>query len=256
MTDHDEPTQRLPRMRLSAHPRADELQIRSPREIARILQELARQHALVTAYPDQMDHSALTTVLAASGEDNTLVLDQTPDEALNAYLGRGVPTDCVALHGRAPVEFHCASLNPGEFEGKPAFIGALPTQMWRLQRRQAYRVPTPVLNPVKCRLTRPDGTEVSVALVDLSVGGVGLIDYANQVALQPGERFVAARIALPNHGLVVCDLVIRNTYTLERGDGTSAQRAGCEFANLPADMSALIQRYIHTLDVRQRQDEP
>ncbi|KPK37405.1 MAG: hypothetical protein AMJ69_11635, partial [Gammaproteobacteria bacterium SG8_47] len=209
-------TQALPRIRLAAHPRAEDLQIRSPRQIARVLQDLARQHALVTAYPEKSNQFAVTAVLAASADDNTLVLDEMPDEALSNQVISGATTTCVALHGRAPVEFICPLLRRGEFDGAPALLGALPTQMWRLQRRQAYRVPTPVANPIKCRLSRADGTEVSVSLVDLSVGGVGLIDYENQTTLHPGERFAGARIALPDYGLVVCDLVVRNTYPLER----------------------------------------
>ena len=125
----------------------------------------------------------------------------------------------------------------------------MPETLFRLQRREYYRVPTSTLNPLKCFVPQPDGSELLVNVADISCGGVGLVDPRNTFAPEVGTILGGCRIELPEYGNLHCDLQVRNTFMQRQNDGNQVRRIGCAFIALPVDKNALIQRYIHRVQV-------
>ena len=94
---------------------------------------------------------------------------------------------------------------------------------------------------------RTDGSALSVdiPLFDISGGGVGLMVALDIAGYLPkGTLLPECRIRLPDEGLIVTTLVVRNTFDVTTRSGGQFVRAGSEFVDLPAQRLNMVQRYI------------
>ena len=62
--------------------------------------------------------------------------------------------------------------------------------------------------------------------------------------LSPGDVLHDCRIMLPGDALLNASLQVRNKFAVMTRTGYHFVRMGCEFLNLPAAKSGLVQRYI------------
>mgnify|MGYP002713138180 CR=1 FL=1 len=122
----------------------------------------------------------------------------------------------------------------------------------RVQRREFFRVSVPVAAPILCRIPRPDGQALELPVVDLSCGGIGLIAPSAGVGLELRETLADCIIELPEFGTLSVNLQVRNMRGHRQSNGEQAQRIGCAFVGLTMDRNALIQRYIHKVQVEQK----
>jgi c-di-GMP-binding flagellar brake protein YcgR len=91
----------------------------------------------------------------------------------------------------------------------------------------------------------PEGRAIDVSLLDISGGGVGLmapLDVAG--LLEKGQMLEDCKIMLPNEGLLVVTLCVRNLFDVTTRGGARYVRVGCEFIGLPAARLSAVQRYI------------
>ena len=119
----------------------------------------------------------------------------------------------------------------------------------RLQRREYFRLSTPIAKPVKfvTTLKRPDGSAlvVEASLLDISGGGVGLMASPALAALLPrGGMLTECKMTLPDEGLLVANLCVRNKFDVTTRGGSRYVRVGCEFIALPGARMSMVQRYI------------
>jgi flagellar brake protein len=127
---------------------------------------------------------------------------------------------------------------------------ALPQQVWRFQRRQAYRVRTVAAAAPVARLRHPAIPEMRLALrvLDLSIGGCALWCPRDLPPLAPGTRFNEVTIEL--------DATTRFSVALQLQHATAlseqGQRLGCEWLSLPAPAERLLQRWIDQAQKRRR----
>ena len=217
-------------------------------EIAFILRAMIKSNALVTAYFGSGREFVVTALLQVEPELGILVLDSGSNSQLNERLLRSQDLTIVSSQGGVRVQFDLPTVEATSFEGRLAFCTPFPDTLLKVQRREYYRVPTPILNPLKCQLTQPDGAAVETTIGDISVGGVSLIGQPAGVKLEPGELFENCRIVLPDVGTVNTGLLVRNSFPLTLKNGKTTRRTGCAFVGLPPSQEAMIQRYITKLD--------
>ena len=118
-----------------------------------------------------------------------------------------------------------------------------------MQRREYYRLTTPIINPLKCQVPVGDGRSVEVPLSDIGAGGIGLIiGNPPGVTLQGGEVFPGCRINLPGVGVLEATLRVQTTFEVTLKNGSKILRSGCQFVDLRPAMQSLIQRYIIKLE--------
>jgi c-di-GMP-binding flagellar brake protein YcgR len=97
---------------------------------------------------------------------------------------------------KVKVQFTLGKLSETQSGGLPAFSAALPGQILRLQRREYYRLSTPLTKPVKfvATIRRTDGSALlaEASLLDISGGGIGLMARTQSrrppAAQRPAER--------------------------------------------------------------------
>lgn len=228
--------------------------LRSRAEVLFVLRSLIPKAALITVHFDHGKSFLLTSLLAITADNEGLIFDIGSDEEMNrkalAATGKLIFTTSI---DKVKVQFTLAKLAATQHEGRAAFRSALPENVLRLQRREYFRLSTPIATPVKCVLPmqRPDGTAMTaeVPLIDISGGGVGLMVTPAQKDLFPiGAVFRDCRMALPDEGVLTATLSLRNSFEVTTRTGTPYLRIGCEFVDLPGSRLSLVQRYITRIE--------
>ena len=225
--------------------------IHSRLEIAMILDALAKSHTMVTAYFADGNDFILTSVVAVDPEQDTVFIDRGADAAANQRALKGGKVTFVAAQARIKIQFAAESLRPARVDGRDVFAMALPATLLRLQRREYFRIATPLTRPLACIIGPQAGlarAPAEVTIVDISCGGIALIDSIDPAGLEAGARFHGCRIFLPELGEVTTGIAVRSTFEVTYRNGAKHKRAGCEFVDLRERDRALIQRYISRLE--------
>ena len=222
--------------------------IESDVEIAYVLRGLMKSGALVTAYFGKGREFVVTAVLDVEPERGFVILDSGANRELNDRLLRSGEINVVSSQDGVRVEFVGSKVEAVSFEGRLAFRIPIPNSVVKLQRREYYRLTTPLLNPLKCEVPGADGLRVEMVVADISLGGVCLVGERAGSPLELGTTLDACRIALPDAGAIQAAMVVRNSYVVTLKNGASSRRTGCEFVKLGAQQEAMLQRYIIRLE--------
>lgn len=226
--------------------------LKNSTEIRSQLIALARQPDIITAYFNEGKHYLLTAVLGVLDDRGLLVLDYGPDEEITKKAIASGRLVCVTKHDGVPIRFSCERLQSARFKALPAIAAPLPESMFRMQRREFFRVATPKIQGPRCDIRDPQGGgTISLTVTDISVGGVGLLDTSRRLRAELLERFENCRIFLPEHGEVNVSLEIRNTGTQTTANGEIFTRYGAAFEGMSASDNANLQRYIFQLQTQQ-----
>lgn len=240
---------------------ADNLQenfgVTSPIEIQFILKAIQQEKSLLSLFPERSSQFVLSSILAIESEKNLLVIDIGNGETKNELVLKANTVTCVTKQNRVKIEFSCKKLQRIQFDGRPAFATSIPTSLLRFQRRNFYRIMTPVSNPAICLIPMPTDNgqqdDAVFNLFDISCGGMALIDQHFALDLEPGKVFAGCQVRLSEEDEVIVTAAIRNSYSMTLKNGLSCQRAGCEFMGLSENSRMLIQRYIIRLEQQERQ---
>jgi c-di-GMP-binding flagellar brake protein YcgR len=228
--------------------------LRSRPEVLFVLRSLIPKASMITVHFDHGKSFLLTTLLAISTDNEGLIFDIGSDEEMNrkalAATGKLILTTSI---DKVKVQFSLSKLTSIQHEGRTAFRSGLPAEVLRLQRREYFRLSTPIATPVRCviPMQRADGTALTteVPLIDISGGGVGLMVMPAQKELFPiGVVFRDCRMTLPDEGILSATLGLRNSFEVTTRTGTPYLRVGCEFIDLPGSRLSLVQRYITRIE--------
>jgi c-di-GMP-binding flagellar brake protein YcgR len=226
----------------------DRFRIHSRMEIVGLLRAVSAHREIVTVHFGSAQDFVVSAVLAVNPDFEEVVLDYGADQAAMQRLLRAerlrisTQLDHVRIHFQADV---AAAVS---FEGGPAFRVRLPDSVLRFQRRDAYRLKIPLGRPLLCDIPRGEGEAgppLRVRVRDISVAGIGLMDYPKDLRAAIGTVWTGCRIELPELGPLVGDLEV-----MHASDG-EGRRCGCRFRNLPLAMANLIQRYITRVEREQ-----
>lgn len=222
--------------------------LRDPLEIAAVLHGLVQRRTMVSAHPEGSRAFALTSVLAADAKAGTLLFDSSGDDAANRRLVGADSVTFSALLDKIRVQFSTGPLSATEHEGYPAFAAPLPRELLRLQRREYFRLITPVAHSVTCQIPVPIDADrlktFEARVLDISGGGVGVLVPPRGLDLATDMEFDGCSLLLPEFGDITAQLRIRSVFRITNRNGIVMTRAGCQFVDLPTGAETLIQRYI------------
>lgn len=230
----------------------DKYLIRSKLEITRVLNDLAKKPDIITAYFNHGKEYLLTAVISALPDRNLLVLDYGPDEHVNERALAADRVVCVTKHDNISIKFACRGLKRARFQGDKVFAAPIPESLFRLQRREFFRVKTPTVNPIICRIPVDDEQVLELPLVDISCGGIGMKDPGHRLDVEIRDILPGCAIELPDFGTLEVDLQVRNIANTPEKGNSDARRLGCAFLNLPLDRNVVVQRFINKVEVEQR----
>lgn len=222
-----------------------------PREIQRYLAEIMDGKTLVAIYGKNGKDFVLSTLLAIDDKQGFIMLEQGVDPTMNAMLLGSGHCTFATTHDQVHIQFSCDRVEAAMFGKEPAFRVPMPSEILRLQRREYYRLGTSVINPVKCMINTSTGLMETV-VVDISIGGVGVLAYQEAGRLNAGEVHQGCRLALPGTGEFALSLAVRTTFDVTLKNGRLTHRAGCQFIDLPPSVETAIQRYIIRVERERR----
>ncbi len=227
--------------------------LHSRMEILAVLRTLIKKGSLITVHFDQGKSFFLTSMLSLTADDSEFVVDVGSNDEMNQKALQANRLIFTAVVDKVKIQFSADKLIIAESEGRPAFAATVPENLLRLQRREYFRLATPIANPIKLTTTIRRGEHdehfLDAPLLDISGGGVGLMVTPNQASLlQKGDTLENCKIPLPEEGLLVTTLGVRNMFDVTTRSGSRFVRLGCEYVNLPPPRLAAVQRYITRME--------
>lgn len=234
-------------------------------EIIAILRHVLEQGALITVYYDRHTGLAVTALLSVNPEFEEVIFDAPSNQQAARRLLAADDLVFVVFIDQIKVQLRAHKAEAILHEGKPAFRVRLPRELLRLQRRDFFRVKTPLSKPAVCLVpycaeddpatdhapaASRSTTYERLALLDISLGGMAVMTYPAKFALLPGKTIQGCYLDLPGIGQVTVALKVKHTDQVPRDK--DARRIGCEFVELAPQARVMLQRYVNKLDAEQR----
>lgn len=230
-----------------------ECRISSPRQIQSLLRGIAEDGARVALYYDGFKDFIVTSLLE-TGEKGFWV-EQGAEAVKNRRIAESTRFTLVSVHNQVKIQFAVSAIRALDRQGYPAFYMPFPDSLYRIQRREYFRLAIPLSENLRCimPLNKPQTGEISTSIMDVSVGGVRLSCAEDHIEFVIGQVYSGCRIDLPEVGLISVTLVVKSAMSSATAQGKTTWRIGCEFKDLDHAAGVMLQRYV-TNKQRQRND--
>ena len=225
--------------------------IDSKREILTLLRGIGERNQLIRMLIHGEAEACVTSILDVDPDSGTLILDCSVNQEQNRRIAGSKRVSFETTLDKIRILFATDLVEETTFENGPALKMAIPETMIRLQRREFYRMPTPVSTPVRVIIPMPPelgGGSSIFPLADISCGGIAIMDNKLVLGNTIGNNYEGCRIDLPEIGMVMTTLQIRNVLDMTLLNSKTNRRLGCEFVDISRGALAGVQRYITRLE--------
>lgn len=218
-------------------PELDAFRISGTTAIRQLIQGLVSGHALITLYA-RRDHMFFVATQVLEFDDGTIDFDLNTDAHRRNEILAGDDCIVVAFLDQIKIQFDVRILEARAAAGRWRLRCRAPETVYRLQRRDAFRVrPGPVLGAT-CVLRNAGRPETRRTIVDLSVTGVSLAWPQDEPPPPVDTVWEHSRIEVERRVPLPCTLVVR---TVEHAEPGSVARIGCAFTRLPPEIERALQ---------------
>ncbi|WP_236250668.1 flagellar brake protein [Chromobacterium phragmitis] len=225
----------------------------SPAEIAQHLSGIAKHGHMVTVFANKGKNFILTRLLEVDYQMGLFTFDWGSEEETNAQLLNSERNVFVCSPEGVKTQFVTGQVGKVMLDGRPAFQCKLPEQVIKLQRREFFRIQTPLSSPVFCHFGDYGQRAIDLALFDISLGGMSLwLPGLDTPGFDIGQQYRQCSIDLKSYGTLSLGLEVRHRLTARMRNGNDAMRIGCSYLNLTAPMETMIQRYVGFLERERR----
>ena len=230
----------------------DEFAVHHPTELLKLLRQLTDHNVLVHLSAPGGGSYTTTLWTADAHQRRVSLAADAGQPAVRALIDAGEAT-AVAYLDSVKLQFDLQHLVLVHGTTSSALQAALPTVLYRFQRRESFRVRTPANAAPTATLRHPSKPEMNLALrvLDVSVGGCALALPANAPPLAVGSQIDGVRIDLDADARFEVTLNIQHV-SGGMGSTMAGQRLGCAFAKLDGAAQRALQRYIDQTQKRQR----
>ncbi|MYN20983.1 flagellar brake protein [Rugamonas sp. FT107W] len=227
-----------------------DFEVESRKEITSLLRGIGEKNQLIRMLIHGEADVCVTSILEVDEPHNTVYLDCSIDREQNKRILASRRLSFETTLDKVRILFAADRIEAATWQGNPAFKIAVPPTLIRLQRREYYRISTPVTNPVRVLIPLPDelGGNTTFPLADISCGGIAILDNKMMLGDAIGRNYADCRIDLPEIGQVATSLQIRNSLDLTLLNNKTNRRLGCEFVGISRGMLSYVQRYITKLE--------
>jgi c-di-GMP-binding flagellar brake protein YcgR len=226
-------------------------EVQSRREIVALLRQIGEKKQLIRMKIKGEADVCVTSILEVDPDSGLLILDRSVNREQNERIVRSGQVMCETYLDKIRILFRASGLQERDVDGTAALAARIPDSLIRLQRREFYRMPTPVSNPVPAIVPMPidlGGGNATFPLADISCGGVALLDSKMMLNSTIGQTFTGCRIELPEIGTVTTSLQVRNALDVTMLNNKTSRRIGCMFVDISRANMAAVQRYITRLE--------
>ncbi len=234
----------------------DKYLVRHPRQVRRLLQALIEQRSTVTAHVAGRDQSFPTALLEADEDQDWILLDGSHNEASNRAAEQASHLLCFAQLNHVRLRFRVEQIERLERDGRVTFRVPLPESLHYLQRREFYRLETPITESPTCKLPiagdpGEEPCQFELRVVDISGGGMAVAMSTDMPQLVLRRTYPDCVLILPDQPPICLPLTVCSQLRQTMPSGVEYVRVGMQFGALPRGAETSIQRYIFRVD-RQR----
>ncbi|MDX2218597.1 MAG: flagellar brake protein [Burkholderiales bacterium] len=227
-------------------------------EVLGLLRSIQHQRCPVTVYFNQGTDFFQSMLIAVNPRFEELIFDIGNDVQFNARLEAARDATFVTRDHEVRVQFSSGQVELVLMDGQPAFRVPVPPSVVRLQRRNFYRIATPVANPLLIRVPDASGLSgfsgrVSCRVLDLSCGGASILVPDDRLAARVDERFDDCVLELGPDGDIHLTLEVRHAAEERSGGKLRGIRLRCRFRSLGESGEQAIQRYVRRLEIERRE---
>lgn len=223
-------------------------------QIINHLNLLIKQKCLLTLKVSETE-SFLSAIIDIDAKKSLLFLDYGPKEYLNKKVLESNKIQILTFYQGIKVSFQGRQFKKAKQGGQQVFSMPLPDALFWLQRRQFYRVKSPLSKPSYLKLIRENEEPVNLQLYDISITGFSFLNESAELAplFSPGNEFSECRLLLAENGEETIHFEIANVIALNPNKPDKAQKIGCKFMELPRTFESCVQRYMQQIEREARQ---
>ncbi|MGL6070286.1 flagellar brake protein [Craterilacuibacter sp.] len=222
-------------------------------EIAHHLKSIAASGNMATLFSDHGKSFVLTRLLEVDLAAGRLVFDWGGSEPANRQLLEGERNVFVCAPEGVKTQCVLGQFSRIEYEGRPALSVALPETVLKLQRRECFRIQTPVASPLLCLINDYPVEPLVLPLLDISLGGMALLlPRDSAISVNIGDAYRDCHIELKPFGVLDVAFEVRYQQSSIQRNDVEITRVGCQFLSMTQARENLVQRYIATLERERR----
>jgi len=231
----------------------DQYLTENPVEIAQIITVLARNKTTLNMSFNHGQDQGLTVVIGVSADKKWVYLDKSLDAGFNQRLMDSSTVIYTKTDG-VKIRWSSHEMSDAKLTDGMALKIPLPEHLYRFQRREFFRSPTPSVNPVVCRIPYIDPVteeqkHFELPLKDISLGGIGTIATDHLPAIVEVEAvFDNCKMDLPDYGELDTRLRVRHITNEVMANGAKKQRVGFQFTALTRAEERILQQYVLHLE--------
>lgn len=231
-----------------------EFLIRSKPQIINHLTLLLKQKCLFNLHFGE-NESFITTLLEIDPSKDLILLDYGPKDYLNKKLLEAANIRFRTDLSGIKVAFEGSGIRPAKHNGQAAFSMPVPKALLWRQRRQFYRVKSPLSKTSHLSLTVDGQPPVKLPLYDISISGFSVLNESNEFAelLLPSQEFKNCRLVLENTGEASISFIIQNSIALNPNKPDKIQKIGCKLTAITPAFESSIQRYMQQIERENKQ---
>jgi c-di-GMP-binding flagellar brake protein YcgR len=223
--------------------------IDAPKQVLIHLKTLAAEKCLI-AVDFEDNFSFLTAILDIDVEKQLMTLDCGPKEYLNKKL---LNTDIVNFKtelGGIKVLFEGRGIKKAGEAGQTALTIQIPQQIYWIQRREYYRMRSPLSKNSYCSITFHKTEEnketLDYQLYDLSASGFSILSETKKLAepLTLDTEFNNCKLILNATTSYIISFIVRSKFALAPNRPLKIQRIGCQLLNTPPKIESAFIRYM------------
>jgi flagellar brake protein len=224
--------------------------IYNPSQINTNLTILVNNKCLLSAYFGDGHDSFLTTIIDVDKKKKTIILDYGPKEYLNNLLLNSGKISFRTEFSGIKVSFSVESIQKIKHNGEMAFIMPIPKSMLWLQRREYYRIRSPIAKYSFCEIIVPDREPYKLNLYDISVSGFALLTYSTPLVAELLEikHFEDCKLVLTDAGEGKISFDILYSCTINPPKLNKIEKLGCKFTVVEKNFDTTIQRYMQQIE--------
>lgn len=220
--------------------------IQNPKQIINRLSLLVKNRCQLGASFGTNNESYITTILDINEQNNTVEFDCEPNDDLIQYILKAGEATFDTDYKGIKVSFTGAGLKRISPKGAPVFSVAIPESLLWLERREYYRVESPLSKPSYCQFIIEGRKPVYLRLYDISLTGCALLNVSNEISelMIPGTTIRDCKLILPGEVAGMISFEVCTKYIIDTDKFKNIQKIGCKFINLTNQLDEAIHRYM------------
>jgi c-di-GMP-binding flagellar brake protein YcgR len=223
--------------------------LKTPLEIAYVLRLLAQNNINIALYFNRGKDMMLSRVLSVDVKAQQFIMDIGGHEPTNQALLNADKVLYVSALDGVKIQFSTPRPQRITVEGKAAFLVSFPKDLVKLQRREFFRLTTPISTPYTATLPIEKAGRMNFDLHDISLGGVGIWLKDEQHKLFALGSFIEdAVLEMGPIGSMKVDLEVRNLHQVALRQDMTRWMLGVKFVSLSRGSESALQRLIVQLE--------